>query len=150
LRFSRQWLWRMPSSLKMEAIPSSETSVDTRSAWRHVPEEGILQQTITVINAIHTPSNCTSFPVIHSYVRPLEGNWNHDLLNVHTTNSKCSGTTATFIIKLDGCTKHCCYLEEPYEWIFWIAGHGNSDSHNCHVYCCHLLLLLVVTTYSVC
>jgi hypothetical protein len=30
------------SPLKMEAIPSSETSVHTRSTWRHIPEDGIL------------------------------------------------------------------------------------------------------------
>jgi hypothetical protein len=30
------------STLKMEAIRSSETSVHTRSTWRHIPEEGIL------------------------------------------------------------------------------------------------------------
>jgi hypothetical protein len=30
------------STLKMEAIRSSETSVHTRSTWRHIPEDGIL------------------------------------------------------------------------------------------------------------
>jgi hypothetical protein len=30
------------STLKMEAIRSSETSVDTRSTRRHIPEDGIL------------------------------------------------------------------------------------------------------------
>jgi hypothetical protein len=30
------------SKLKMEAIHSSETSVHTRSTWRHIPEDGIL------------------------------------------------------------------------------------------------------------
>jgi hypothetical protein len=34
------------SSLKMEAIRSSETSVHTRSTWRHNPEDGILQHNI--------------------------------------------------------------------------------------------------------
>jgi hypothetical protein len=29
-------------SLMMEAICSSETSVLTRTAWRHIPEDGIL------------------------------------------------------------------------------------------------------------
>jgi hypothetical protein len=29
------------STLKMEAILSSETSVHTRSTWRHIPEDGI-------------------------------------------------------------------------------------------------------------
>jgi hypothetical protein len=29
-------------TLKMEAIRSSETSVHTRSTWRHIPEDGIL------------------------------------------------------------------------------------------------------------
>jgi hypothetical protein len=28
--------------LKMEAMRSSETSVHTRSTWRHIPEDGIL------------------------------------------------------------------------------------------------------------
>jgi hypothetical protein len=31
------------STLKMEAICSSETSVHTRSTWRHIPEYAILQ-----------------------------------------------------------------------------------------------------------
>jgi hypothetical protein len=31
------------STLKMEAIHSSETSVHTRYTWRHIPEHGILQ-----------------------------------------------------------------------------------------------------------
>jgi hypothetical protein len=31
------------STLKMEAMLSSETSVHTRSAQRHIPEDGILQ-----------------------------------------------------------------------------------------------------------
>jgi hypothetical protein len=30
------------SALKMEAARSSETSVHTRSTWRHIPEDGIL------------------------------------------------------------------------------------------------------------
>jgi hypothetical protein len=30
------------STLMMEAIRSSETSVFTRAAWSHIPEEGIL------------------------------------------------------------------------------------------------------------
>jgi hypothetical protein len=30
------------SILKMEAIPSSDTSVHTRTIWRHIPENGIL------------------------------------------------------------------------------------------------------------
>jgi hypothetical protein len=30
------------SSLKMQAISSSETSVHTRPTWRHIPEDGIL------------------------------------------------------------------------------------------------------------
>jgi hypothetical protein len=30
-------------SLKMEAIRSSETSVNKISTWRHIPEDGILQ-----------------------------------------------------------------------------------------------------------
>jgi hypothetical protein len=29
-------------TLKMEAIRSSETSIHTRSTWRHIPEGGIL------------------------------------------------------------------------------------------------------------
>jgi hypothetical protein len=32
------------STLKMEAIRSSETSVHTRSTWRDIPEDGILQE----------------------------------------------------------------------------------------------------------
>jgi hypothetical protein len=31
------------STLEMEAIRSSQTSVHTRSTWHHIPEEGILQ-----------------------------------------------------------------------------------------------------------
>jgi hypothetical protein len=31
------------STLKIEAIRSSETSVHTRSTWRHIPEDSILQ-----------------------------------------------------------------------------------------------------------
>jgi hypothetical protein len=36
------------STLKMEAIRSSETSVHTRSIRRHIPEDGILQTNISV------------------------------------------------------------------------------------------------------
>jgi hypothetical protein len=32
------------STLKIEAIRSSETSVCTRSTWRHIPEDGILHR----------------------------------------------------------------------------------------------------------
>jgi hypothetical protein len=31
------------STLKMEAIRSSETSIHTRSTRRHIPEDGVLQ-----------------------------------------------------------------------------------------------------------
>jgi hypothetical protein len=31
------------STLKMEAIRSSEISVHTRSTWRHIPDDSILQ-----------------------------------------------------------------------------------------------------------
>jgi hypothetical protein len=31
------------STLKMEAMLSSKTSVHTRSTWRHIPEDGIHQ-----------------------------------------------------------------------------------------------------------
>jgi hypothetical protein len=34
------------STLKMEGIHSIETSVHTRSTWRHIPEDGILHQKI--------------------------------------------------------------------------------------------------------
>jgi hypothetical protein len=30
------------STLRMEAISSSETAVHTRSTWHHIPEDGIL------------------------------------------------------------------------------------------------------------
>jgi hypothetical protein len=39
---SRWFLARGFSTLKMEAIRSSETSVHTRSTRRHIPEDGIL------------------------------------------------------------------------------------------------------------
>jgi hypothetical protein len=37
-------------TLKMEAIPSSETSVHTRSTRHHNPEDGILQKTTKLFN----------------------------------------------------------------------------------------------------
>jgi hypothetical protein len=40
-------------TLKMEAIPSSETSVHTRSTQRHIPEDGILHS--------HRPENLKSY-----------------------------------------------------------------------------------------
>jgi hypothetical protein len=36
------------SILKMEAIRSSETLVHTRSTWRHIPEDGILKNKVTL------------------------------------------------------------------------------------------------------
>jgi hypothetical protein len=36
------------STLKMEAIRSSETSVHTRSTWRHIPENGVLHRNVIV------------------------------------------------------------------------------------------------------
>jgi hypothetical protein len=43
------------STLKMEAIRSSETSVDTRSTRRHIPEDDILQLSCGVLNF---PNSC--------------------------------------------------------------------------------------------
>jgi hypothetical protein len=47
LRFSRRWLWKMPSSGMWcrvdEAIRSSETSVHIGSTRRHIPEDGVLR-----------------------------------------------------------------------------------------------------------
>jgi hypothetical protein len=37
------------STLKMEAIRPSETSVHTRSTWRHIPEDGILYISISIL-----------------------------------------------------------------------------------------------------
>jgi hypothetical protein len=39
---SSHLLMLVPRSLKMETIPSSETSVHTRSPRRHIPEDDIL------------------------------------------------------------------------------------------------------------
>jgi hypothetical protein len=41
-RQGRKILARGFSTLTMEAIPSSETSVHTRSTQRHIPEDGVL------------------------------------------------------------------------------------------------------------
>jgi hypothetical protein len=35
-------IFRVEESVKMEAIRSSETSIHTRTTWRHIPESGIL------------------------------------------------------------------------------------------------------------
>jgi hypothetical protein len=45
------------STLKMEAIRSSETSVHTRSTQRHIPEDVILQRTICYRN-VRRPVAC--------------------------------------------------------------------------------------------
>jgi hypothetical protein len=45
------------STLKMEGIRSSETSVDTRSTRRHIPEDGILHS--------HRCENLKSYIVMH-------------------------------------------------------------------------------------
>jgi hypothetical protein len=45
------------STLKMEAIRSSETSVRTRTTRRHVPENGILQSFIVFLCGIYVTAN---------------------------------------------------------------------------------------------
>jgi hypothetical protein len=47
------------STLKVEAIHSSETSVHARSSWRHIPEDGILHS--------HRCENLKSYMAYISY-----------------------------------------------------------------------------------
>jgi hypothetical protein len=44
---------RISYTLKMEAIRSSETSVNKISTWRHIPEDGILHSTAVKISIIY-------------------------------------------------------------------------------------------------
>jgi hypothetical protein len=53
------------STLKMEAIRSSEMSVHTRSTRRHIPEEGILHS--------HRRENLKSCKKEHKFQLPSEG-----------------------------------------------------------------------------
>jgi hypothetical protein len=77
LRFSRRWLWRMPSfgmwrrvdlawTLKMESIRSYETSVHIRSIWRHIQEDGILQRCF-LIHRIQIFLNSGSQPMLNIF-----------------------------------------------------------------------------------
>jgi hypothetical protein len=48
-RFARRLSYNFPSTLKMEAILSSETSVNTISAWCHIPEDCFLQNALVLL-----------------------------------------------------------------------------------------------------
>jgi hypothetical protein len=41
------------STLKMKGILSSETPVHTKSTWRHIPEDGILQYDINLYTGFY-------------------------------------------------------------------------------------------------
>jgi hypothetical protein len=61
-----RFLARGFSTLKMEAIRSSETSVHTRSSWRHIPEDGILNiQTVPHLFSYPSGSTFGSFTKEH-------------------------------------------------------------------------------------
>jgi hypothetical protein len=49
------------STLKMEIIRSSETSVHTRSTWRHIPEDGIRHRRENLKSYINFICYCDNF-----------------------------------------------------------------------------------------
>jgi hypothetical protein len=115
------------SALKLEAIRSSETSVHTRTTWRHIPENGILHchrhenlksYTLTIKFANSPPCTCWGssgqkpqdglmtliyqvyyLEVVKSCVKKLGGN---DLNFFPTTHVSC-------IMTMHLLTRHCLW-----------------------------------------
>jgi hypothetical protein len=65
----RSWIFLFSSTLKMEAIRSSETSVYTISTRRHIPEDSILHSYCRENLKSYNFKNVCIHAVFHSYLK---------------------------------------------------------------------------------